>query len=64
VVRSRLLGGQTTSNEQAPMVPESKPAARPRYTLDQLLAESDYSQRRSTEDREWLTSLPDGRELL
>jgi antitoxin ChpS len=46
------------------MVPESKPAARPRYTLDQLLAESDYSQRRSTEDCEWLTSLPVGRELL
>jgi antitoxin ChpS len=52
------------SNEQAPTVPESKPAVGPRYTLDQLLAESDYSQPCSTEDREWLTSLPVGRELL
>lgn len=37
---------------------------RPRYTLDELLAESDYSQPRTPEEQEWLDAPPVGRELL
>lgn len=37
---------------------------RPRYTLDELLAESDYSQPRTQEEQEWLDAPPVGRELL
>jgi antitoxin ChpS len=36
-------------------------AARPRYTMDELLASSDYSQIRA--DREWLDAPAAGREL-
>jgi antitoxin ChpS len=39
------------------------PKKRRRYTLDELLAQCKPSARRSREDREWLTSLPVGREL-
>ncbi|AYH41795.1 antitoxin [Azoarcus sp. DN11] len=37
---------------------------RPRYTLEELLAQCDGSAEESTEDREWLDTEPVGRELL
>lgn len=41
-----------------------EPAARPRYTLDELLAQCDASAEISAEDREWLDTAPTGGELL
>jgi len=41
-----------------------KPQTRPKYTLEELLARSDYSQSMSAEDREWIDSPPIGRELI
>jgi len=41
-----------------------QPQARPRYTLEELLAESDYSQPMPPEDREWIDAPPVGRELI
>jgi antitoxin ChpS len=49
-----------------------RPRKRPRYTLDELLAQCNSatrrskqsSSRRSKEDREWLNSKPVGRELI
>lgn len=38
--------------------------ARPRYTLAELLAASDYSQPQSAEEREWVDSPAVGREPL
>jgi antitoxin ChpS len=37
---------------------------RPRYTLDELLAQCDASAEVSTEDRVWLDDKPGGKELL
>jgi hypothetical protein len=44
--------------------PESKPAARPRYTLDELLDASEYTYPLSPEEREWVDSPPVGREII
>jgi len=41
-----------------------EPNARPRYTLDELLAQCDASVELTTEDRDWLESKPVGNELL
>jgi len=41
-----------------------EPAARPRYTLEELLAQCDASTEISAEDREWLDAPPVGDELL
>lgn len=41
-----------------------EPVARPRYTLDELLAQCDASAEISAEDREWLDARPVGSELL
>jgi len=41
-----------------------EPAKRPRYTLDELLAQCDSKARRTKEDREWLDDQPVGRELI
>ena len=41
-----------------------EPKQRPHYTLDELLAQSDYSVAMPPEDREWLDAPPVGRELL
>jgi antitoxin ChpS len=49
-----------------------KPRPRPRYTLDELLAQCDLKARRSKptskriskQEREWLNSRPVGRELI
>jgi antitoxin ChpS len=40
-----------------------EPRKRPRYRLEDLLAESDYSQPRSPEEQEWLDLPPVGKEL-
>jgi len=40
------------------------PEVKPRYTLDELLAASDYSQPQPTEEREWIDAPAIGRELL
>ncbi len=40
------------------------PAPRPRYTLDELLAASDYSQPQSPEEREWVDAPAVGREPI
>lgn len=41
-----------------------KPQMRPRYTLDELLAQCDAGAPISKKDREWLDDAPAGRELL
>jgi antitoxin ChpS len=41
-----------------------EPRRRPRYTLDELLAQCDATADISTEDREWLEAKPVGTELL
>ncbi|MDX5929519.1 AbrB/MazE/SpoVT family DNA-binding domain-containing protein [Acidiphilium acidophilum] len=41
-----------------------EPAKRPRYTLDELLAQCDPAAELTAEDREWLDAKPVGRELL
>jgi antitoxin ChpS len=41
-----------------------KAAGRPRYTMDELLAASNYVDRPSDEDRDWLDGPVVGRELL
>jgi antitoxin ChpS len=41
-----------------------EPRPRPRYTMAELLAASDYSPSPSPEDREWLDAPPVGGELL
>lgn len=40
------------------------PKPRPRYTLAELLAASDYSQPQSVEDRQWIDAPAVGGELL
>jgi antitoxin ChpS len=41
-----------------------EPQSRPRYTLDELLAQCEPKGRRSREEREWLTGKAVGRELI
>ncbi|MCC7342940.1 MAG: antitoxin [Bryobacterales bacterium] len=41
-----------------------EPRQRPRYTLDELLAQCDPKAARSREDREWLRDNPAGGEIL
>ncbi|QAU25089.1 antitoxin [Dyella sp. M7H15-1] len=41
-----------------------EPNARPRYTLDELLAASDYSQPEAADNREWIDAPAVGGELL
>jgi len=41
-----------------------EPQVRPRYSLEELLAQCDPKARRSQEEREWLESQAAGRELL
>jgi antitoxin ChpS len=41
-----------------------EPQQRPRYTLEDLLAASDYSQPLPPEEREWVDAPAVGRELL
>jgi antitoxin ChpS len=39
------------------------PKVKPRYTLDELLSASDYSQRQTPEEREWVDAPAAGGEL-
>ncbi len=48
--------------EKGRLVIETQP--KPRYTLEELLAQCDPKARRSKEDREWLDSEPAGDEIL
>jgi len=60
----RLQAGATVGlavNDGSLMV---TPNPRPRYTLDELLAQCDASAEISTDDREWLNACPVGKELL
>ena len=41
-----------------------EPEARPRYSLDELLAQCDETAPASAEDRAWVDAKPVGRELL
>ena len=41
-----------------------EPQQRPRYTLDELLAQCNPKARRSREEREWLDGKPVGGELI
>jgi antitoxin ChpS len=41
-----------------------EPRHRPRYTLDQLLAQCNPKAARRKEDREWVTGKPTGREII
>ncbi|MBS1183327.1 MAG: pemI [Proteobacteria bacterium] len=41
-----------------------EPQARPRYTLDELLAQCDPAAELAAEDRDWLDAKPIGNELL
>jgi antitoxin ChpS len=41
-----------------------EPRQRPRYTLNELLAQCDPKARRVKEEQEWLDSKPVGRELI
>ena len=41
-----------------------EPRQRPRYTLNQLLAQCDRKARRSKQEREWLRGKPVGGELI
>ncbi|MGI8841741.1 MAG: AbrB/MazE/SpoVT family DNA-binding domain-containing protein [Caulobacteraceae bacterium] len=41
-----------------------EPRNRPRYTLTELLAASDYGDSRSLEEREWVDAPRTGREIL
>ena len=50
------------SIDKGRLVVEPKP--RPRYTLAELLAASDYSQPQSAQDREWMDEHAVGGELL
>jgi antitoxin ChpS len=40
------------------------PKPRPRYSLEELLAGSDYSKPQRAEDREWVDARPAGREII
>ncbi|WP_330217772.1 AbrB/MazE/SpoVT family DNA-binding domain-containing protein [Sphingobium ummariense] len=41
-----------------------EPSTRPRYTMAELLAASDYSQPQPPEEREWVDAPAVGRELI
>jgi antitoxin ChpS len=41
-----------------------EPQLRPRYTLDELLAQCNPKKARSKEDREWVSDKPAGAEIL
>ena len=41
-----------------------EPASRPRYTLDELLAQCDLTIPATTEDHEWMDGKPVGNEIL
>jgi antitoxin ChpS len=60
----RLEAGSavTISLDGEKLIVESSP--KPRYTLAELLAASDYSKSQPSSEREWVDSEPVGRELI
>ena len=60
----QLKVGATVSVEVADGRLVVDPQPKPRYTLEELLASSDFSQPLTQEDREWLDAPPVGGELI
>ena len=60
----RLKAGATVAVEVENGRLIVEPQQRPRYTLEELLAASDYSQPLPPEEREWVEAPAVGRELL
>jgi antitoxin ChpS len=60
----RLKAGATVAVEVENGRLIVEPQQRPRYTLEDLLAASDYSQPLPPEEREWVDAPAVGRELL
>jgi len=60
----QLKVGATVSVEVANGRLVVDPQPKPRYTLEELLALSDFSQPLTEEDREWLDAPPVGGELI
>jgi antitoxin ChpS len=60
----QLKVGATVSVEVADGRLVVDPQPKPRYTLEELLALSDFSQPPTKEDREWLDAPPVGGELI
>jgi antitoxin ChpS len=60
----QLKVGATVSVEVADGRLVVDPQPKPRYTLEELLASSDFSQSLTEEDREWLDAPPVGGELI
>ena len=60
----QLKVGATVSVEVADGRLVVDPQPKPRYTLEELLALSDFSQPLTKEDREWLDAPPVGGELI
>jgi len=60
----QLKVGATVSVEVADGRLVVDPQPKPRYTLEELLASSDFAQPLTEEDREWLDAPPVGGELI
>jgi len=60
----QLKVGATVSVEVADGRLVVDPQPKPRYTLEELLASSDFSQPLTQKDREWLDAPPVGGELI
>jgi antitoxin ChpS len=62
----QLKAGETVmvGVENGRLIVDPSPKPRPRYTLEQLLEASDYSQPQPPEEREWVDAPATGRELL
>jgi antitoxin ChpS len=60
----QLKVGATVSVEVADGRLVVDPQPKPRYTMEELLALSDFSQPLTQEDREWLDAPPVGGELI
>ena len=60
----QLKVGATVSVEVADGRLVVDPQPKPRYTLEELLASSEFSQPPTKEDREWLDAPPVGGELI
>jgi antitoxin ChpS len=61
-----LKAGETVvvAVEDGRLIVEPNPKPRPRYTLEELLEASDYSQPQPPEEREWVDAPAVGGELL
>jgi antitoxin ChpS len=59
-LRSGVKVGLSVEGER--LIVEARP--KPRYTLDELLAQCDAKARRTKDERDWLAGGPAGRELI